>query len=318
MRGVFTAAWFMGVMGVGAVAGIELAHYRQSQMIKQAKADSLASEAGNALVGAQLPIKETAPPPVPRKSRQRTKVVGSVPSASPVVQPSPLISTGTLPSTATADMSAAPDAAVVPTPAEAPNSGVRVVISLPDQRAYVFKDGKLWDSTRVSTGRKGRRTPVGTYTILEKAVWHRSNKYSNAPMPYMQRITWGGVALHAGYVPGYPASHGCIRMPRAFAKRLYRITNFSSTVVVTDRAIESSKKARRISYAASNPEDTSKPKIAPKPEEPNAVASTAEPSKAEPPRAEPPRAEPPVAGPPVANPNPGNATAPTPAIRVQR
>ena len=124
---------------------------------------------------------------------------------------------------------------------------IRIVISLPTQRAYVFKDGELWDSSRVSTGKKGKRTPVGTYTILEKAIHHRSNKYSNAPMPFMQRITWGGVALHAGVVPGYPASHGCIRLPRSFAKRLYGITNFSSTVVVTDKAIGSAKEARTAS-----------------------------------------------------------------------
>ena len=126
---------------------------------------------------------------------------------------------------------------------EHPKANVRIVISLRNQRAYVFKDGELWDSTKVSTGKKGKRTPVGTYTILEKAIHHRSNKYSNAPMPYMQRITWGGVALHAGVVPGYPASHGCIRLPRSFAKRLYRITNFSSTVVVTDKKIRSADEA---------------------------------------------------------------------------
>jgi lipoprotein-anchoring transpeptidase ErfK/SrfK len=66
-------------------------------------------------------------------------------------------------------------------------------------------------------------------------------------MPYMQRITWGGVALHAGYVPGYPASHGCIRLPRSFAKKLYKITNFSSTVVVTDKRIASAEEARTAS-----------------------------------------------------------------------
>ena len=123
----------------------------------------------------------------------------------------------------------------------------------PSQRAFVFRGGKLWDSTRVSTGKPGKRTPVGTYSILEKAVYHRSNKYSNAPMPYMQRITWGGVALHAGVVPGYPASHGCIRLPSAFAKKLYAITNFSSTVVVTDKPLASSKEAHALSNAKPPP-----------------------------------------------------------------
>jgi lipoprotein-anchoring transpeptidase ErfK/SrfK len=163
-----------------------------------------------------------------------------VPPEKPAPAPQPVIP----PPTAVPAPTAPTEPAEAPAPAEKPAARVRIVISLPAQRAYVFKDGKLWDSSRVSTGKKGKRTPVGTYTILEKARYHRSNKYSNAPMPYMQRITWGGVALHAGHVPGYPASHGCIRLPRNFAKRLYAITNFSSVVVVTDKSIDSAKEAR--------------------------------------------------------------------------
>jgi lipoprotein-anchoring transpeptidase ErfK/SrfK len=82
---------------------------------------------------------------------------------------------------------------------------------------------------------------------LQKKVLHRSTLYDDAPMPYMQRLTWDGVALHAGRVPGYPASHGCIRLPKAFAKELYGITNFSSTVVViTEKPLASAKEARRL------------------------------------------------------------------------
>jgi lipoprotein-anchoring transpeptidase ErfK/SrfK len=134
-----------------------------------------------------------------------------------------------------------------PTAEEALEDGVLVVVSLESQRMFVFRKGELWDSSKVSTGKRGNETPVGTFPILQKKVHHRSNLYDDAPMPYMQRLTWGGVALHAGHVPGYPASHGCIRMPKAFAKKLYGITGFSSTVVVvTDERIASAEEARTV------------------------------------------------------------------------
>jgi lipoprotein-anchoring transpeptidase ErfK/SrfK len=129
-------------------------------------------------------------------------------------------------------------------PEEALQRGVLIVVSLPSQRAFVFRNGELWGSSRVSTGRSGHETPVGTFPILQKRVHHRSNLYDDAPMPYMQRLTWGGVALHAGRVPGYPASHGCIRLPRSFARDLYRITGFTgTTVVVTDERAVSAEQA---------------------------------------------------------------------------
>ena len=134
-----------------------------------------------------------------------------------------------------------------PTPKEALRDGVLIVVSLVSQRAFVFRKGAEWDSTAVSTGKQGKDTPVGSFTILQKKVLHRSTLYDDAPMPYMQRITWGGVALHAGRVPGYPASHGCIRLPKAFAQKLYGITNFSSTiVVVTDQRVSSAQEARKL------------------------------------------------------------------------
>jgi lipoprotein-anchoring transpeptidase ErfK/SrfK len=112
---------------------------------------------------------------------------------------------------------------------------------------FVFRDGEVWDSSRVSTGRRGHETPVGTFPILQKKVHHRSNLYDNAPMPFMQRLTWGGVALHAGSIPGYPASHGCIRLPKAFAQKLYKITDFDSTlVVVTDERVDSAEEAQAL------------------------------------------------------------------------
>lgn len=131
-----------------------------------------------------------------------------------------------------------------PTPEEALADGVLIVVSTGSQRMFVFRDGELWDSTKVSTGRRGNETPVGIFAILQKQVDHRSSTYDDAPMPYMQRLTWGGVALHAGRVPGYPASHGCIRLPKSFAKKLYGITGFSSTlVIVTDESVTSADEA---------------------------------------------------------------------------
>ena len=112
---------------------------------------------------------------------------------------------------------------------------LRIVVSIPQQRAYVFESGRLLESSRVSTGRRGHETPVGTFRILEKKVKHRSNRYANAPMPYMQRLTSYGIALHAGHLPGYPASHGCIRLPWSFARRLYDLTDPGTMVTVTNR-----------------------------------------------------------------------------------
>lgn len=134
----------------------------------------------------------------------------------------------------TQDGQPAPLVAVAPPRIVPPvTEGMRLVVSLPAQRLYVFDDGALIATSAVSTGKRGHGTPAGTFRILQKQVHHRSNKYSNAPMPYMQRLTSGGVALHAGELPGYPASHGCIRLPRAFAKRLYGLTSFATTVTVT-------------------------------------------------------------------------------------
>lgn len=126
-------------------------------------------------------------------------------------------------------------------------SGVLIVISKPSQRMYVFRDGVSWGASPVSTGRRGHSTPTGVFPILQKRPFHRSNIYSNAPMPFMQRLTWGGIAIHAGYLPGYPASHGCIRLPRAFAQALYALTKASATtVVITDGAVRSDNHARML------------------------------------------------------------------------
>lgn len=109
---------------------------------------------------------------------------------------------------------------------------VFVVIDLSAQRAMLYRDGTLIAASTVSTGRKGRRTPTGVFTVLEKKVVHRSRTYDDALMPFMQRLTWKGVAMHAGHVSGHPASHGCIRLPRGFAQRLYAVTTIGTPVAI--------------------------------------------------------------------------------------
>ena len=115
---------------------------------------------------------------------------------------------------------------------------VAILISLPGQIAYIYRDGVLIAASTVSTGKRGKSTPAGEFTILQKREFHRSNLYSNAPMPFMQRLTWTGIALHAGHLPGYPASHGCIRFPREFARRLFAITQLGGAVSVVNYEIE--------------------------------------------------------------------------------
>lgn len=113
---------------------------------------------------------------------------------------------------------------------------ISVVINRSAQVALVYRGTVLVAVSSVSTGKPGKRTPLGGFTILQKKVWHRSNLYSNAPMPYMQRLTWDGIALHAGINPGYPASHGCIRLPNGFAQLLYGVTKMGASVAVIDDA----------------------------------------------------------------------------------
>ncbi len=117
-------------------------------------------------------------------------------------------------------------------------SPVTVVVSIPMQRAFVYRGDMLIAASSVSTGRDDKPTPVGIYPILQKNEQHRSNLYNSAPMPFMQRLTWDGIALHAGRNPGFPDSHGCIRLPAAFAKKLFGITDLGTTVVVTDDFVE--------------------------------------------------------------------------------
>ena len=122
----------------------------------------------------------------------------------------------------------------LPDPPQAKMTGpVIIAVSIGNQHLTVYDDGTPIATTPISTGMKGHLTPTGVFSIIQKEKWHRSNLYSNAPMPYMERITWSGVALHAGVLPGYPASHGCIRMPYPFAMRLWGMTKLGARVVIT-------------------------------------------------------------------------------------
>lgn len=122
-------------------------------------------------------------------------------------------------------------------PEVAPEGPVMMVVSLATQRAIIYRNGVPIGITTVSTGRPGHRTPTGVFTILERDVEHYSSLYNSAPMPFMQRLTWGGVALHGGQLPGYPASHGCIRLPHEFARLLFGVTRLGMTVIVTNEAV---------------------------------------------------------------------------------
>lgn len=109
---------------------------------------------------------------------------------------------------------------------------LRIVAVIDIQRIYVFDGSTLVAFSTISTGKKGHATPTGSFKILQKNIDHKSNIYSNAPMPYMQRLTWDGIALHAGHIPGYAASHGCLRLPLPFAKALYGVTKMDQSVIV--------------------------------------------------------------------------------------
>jgi len=119
-------------------------------------------------------------------------------------------------------------------PELASDGAVAMVVDLDRQVAFVYRGDTLIGITTISTGKDGKETPLGTYPILQKEVTHRSNLYGAAPMPYMQRLTWDGVALHAGSVPGYRSSHGCVHLPDAFAKALYEETDVGATVAITE------------------------------------------------------------------------------------
>jgi hypothetical protein len=110
---------------------------------------------------------------------------------------------------------------------------LRIIISLDKQQLTLYAGDEVIAHSRVSSGQRGHSTPTGVFSIIQKDRWHRSNIYDDAPMYFMQRLTWSGVALHQGIVPNYPASHGCIRMPEAFARQLWTTTKLGARVIVS-------------------------------------------------------------------------------------
>lgn len=119
-------------------------------------------------------------------------------------------------------------------PEKSPHGLVAVIVSIPDQRVHVYRNGIRIGKSTCSTGKKGHSTPTGVFTILQKDKHHRSSTYNNAPMPNMNRLTWRGIALHAGNLPGYPASHGCIRLPLKFSALLFGVTHVGTPVIIAD------------------------------------------------------------------------------------
>lgn len=115
-----------------------------------------------------------------------------------------------------------------------PSGPIVVVVSLPEQRAYVYRNGIRIGVSSASTGKAGHSTPTGVFTVLQKDRSHRSKTYNNAPMPYTERLTWDGVALHAGGLPGYPSSHGCVHLPSEFARLLFEASPTGMTVVIAN------------------------------------------------------------------------------------
>ena len=137
-------------------------------------------------------------------------------------------------------------------PERASEGEVEVVISLADQRALVFRGGTLIGASSISSGREGYESPVGRFHILQKARHHRSNRYNSAPMPFMQRLNWYGVALHGGDVPNRPASHGCIRLPMGFARHLFGATALGTYVFVTQDPFETPEAALELARSHVN------------------------------------------------------------------
>jgi peptidoglycan hydrolase-like protein with peptidoglycan-binding domain len=119
----------------------------------------------------------------------------------------------------------------------ADNKSLQIVVSKSDQSLALYENGEIVATSKVSTGKAGHETPSGIFSILEKRKYHESNIYSAAPMPFMQRLTWSGIALHEGKVPNYPASHGCVRLPPKFAQSLFGETRYGVHVIITDRPV---------------------------------------------------------------------------------
>jgi hypothetical protein len=119
-------------------------------------------------------------------------------------------------------------------PDRSPDGPVAIIVSIPDQLVHVYRNAIEIGLSSCSTGRPGHPTPTGVFTILQKQVDHHSNLYDGAEMADMERLTWTGIALHVGGLPGYPSSHGCVHLPQAFSDKLYGITHVGTAVIIAD------------------------------------------------------------------------------------
>jgi lipoprotein-anchoring transpeptidase ErfK/SrfK len=164
---------------------------------------------------------------VPPDLHQNVKPASEATRRSPDVQPSAQLSDVTPQKEKSGSNGPAKDLAV-----NAPGI-LTIVVSLKKQRLTLYSDGLPITASNVSTGQPGHNTPTGVFSIIQKDRWHRSNIYDDAPMYFMQRITWSGVALHQGVVPNYPASHGCVRLPEAFARQLWSATKLGVRVIIS-------------------------------------------------------------------------------------
>lgn len=179
-------------------------------------------------------------------------------------------------------------------PERAPAGPVLLVVSKPEQIAYVYRNGVRIARSTVSTGKPGHGTPTGVFTVLGKEKMHHSNLYNSAPMPFMERLTWDGIALHAGQLPGYPASHGCIRLPLQFSELLYGVTTKGITVIIADEHSAPRETVHPGLVFEAPPPRPAKPPSAPKP----SAKASQKPSANQ--QASAPLLPPPVPGPPPA------------------
>lgn len=165
---------------------------------------------------------------------RREFVAGSA-AACLVLGPESAAETGpTTASPAVPSASSAPARPFVWQPERSPSGTVLLIVSIPEQRVHVYRGGIEIGNSPCSTGKPGHRTPTGVFTILEKERRHVSSIYKGAQMPNMERLTWTGIALHAGNLPGYPASHGCVRLPLEFSALLFDVTQLGAAVIIAD------------------------------------------------------------------------------------
>lgn len=206
--------------------------------------------------GADNAVQQPSSPPITPPLQQ--EVTPQVTPPAPVVTPQPVETPPVAKPVPKPVLKKGPVDALKPgqfvwEPRDSYEGPMKIVVVLDIQRIYVFQNDKLLGFSTISSGKKGKETPTGYFNILQKNVDHKSNLYSNAPMPFMQRLTWDGIAMHGGQLPGYPASHGCIRLPHPFAKALFGATQMNQEVVVL----------QNISTPVKRPEPKVAPVIAP-------------------------------------------------------